>query len=147
MSLKDISDEFNDDVERLFIERINRAMVAAMDVTALAKTRIINLRVNEFGVSFGEYKDSTWRQKKAKREDNRNINFVETTRMMTTTLPHVAEVTPDTITMIIDPKDDQRNEVFYYHQDRFGPLIVLNAEETAMFLDIYGDATLNDINF
>lgn len=137
MSLRDIATRFGNGVLQIQTNRVRYALEASMDITALAKTRIINLRVNEFNEAFGIYADSTWRQKQAKKDGNRAINFSETNRMWESTIPQIEEITGDYVSIVIKPSDPGRAEVFGFHQERFGPLMVLNDRETAIFLQIY----------
>lgn len=145
MSLMDAADKFNESFIRITMLRVEFALAAGMDIAALAKTRIINKRVNHFDNEFGEYAASTWRQKKAKKGNNRQINFSETNRMWATTLPSVAEVTPNQVVLLIKPTDAQRAEVFDIHQERFGPLMLLNDRENLIFLQIYEAKILKEL--
>ena len=137
MSLRIIANEFKQGLREIEGRRVESALKAAADALALGKTRVINQRVDHFGSEFGTYADSTFRQKKAKRGSNRAINFSETNRMWATTLPSIAEVTPQYIAIIFRPTDPGRAEIFDYHQNRFGPLILLNARESAILTTIY----------
>lgn len=146
MSLRNASDKFRSSLTLLTERRVEYALRAAMDITALAKTRIINKRVDGFDQAYGEYADSTWKQKqRSNKGNNRAINFSETNRMWATTLPSITSVTRTQIEITVEPTDAGRAEVFGYHQKRFGPLIALNPRESVIFTNIYGNLLIKDL--
>jgi len=147
MSLRDASNRYNSGLKKVLQERTRLAVKAAQDATALAKTRVINKRVDHFGNEFGEYADSTWKKKvKSNKGGNRRINFSETNRMWATTLPVVYAVTPEHIEIRSRPTIADRAEVFEYQEERFGPLLLLNKLEKALMTDIYGKGILKLLN-
>lgn len=115
------------------------AIESAIDILALAKNRVINQRLDDQGEIFGIYADSTWSQKRAKRNGDRRINFSETNRMWATVHPFITEFNEQGVVFQIRSLDPDRNEVWDHHHERFDrPLILLSETEARILAEIYG---------
>lgn len=141
MSLRQLALEFDQSVKKYQELRVKRALEAAFDVTALAKSRVINRRVDHQDEIYGIYSDFTFKRK-IKHSNDRRINFSDTNRMWASTLPEVIFADEKIIIIEIKPRDPNRLEVMDEHEERFGkPLIALNEAELDEFLELYGDIT------
>lgn len=132
-------------------QRIVIALAAMQDAVALAIDRIINRGENSRGGIFGEYADSTKRRKQSSgraQPSFPNINFSDTNRMWRTTQARVLSTTKTEITLVIEPFDNNRREVFGYHEERFaddngGSIVALNDEEELIIIEDYQDAYID----
>ena len=145
MSLREISGEYKRAAIRIQQNRANNALAAMGDTLALVKTRIINRRVDEFGEAYGVYADSTWKAKQAKDSSNRSINFSETNRMWETIFPKLQTQTADYLEFVFESIDPERNDIFGYHESRFGGLIALSSDERTMLTEIYSSYLLKEL--
>lgn len=144
-------------------ERINIALTAGQDASALAIERVQNTGQSAVGGIFGIYaglnegvrvKDrSTARQKVLKghtRTPYPSINFTDTGDMFRSTAPRLGRVTATTVEVIIEPADADRREVMAFHNERFennkGKIVALNENEQQILQEDHLQGVIDFIN-
>lgn len=100
---------------------------AAM-VTALAKARIINTRIDAEGKIFGIYSEQYQKRRLRNNLTGEFINFSFTNNMWRTTIPRLQKADKKEIIFVIKP--DQMNEFkMFFQNERFGNIMKINSIE------------------
>lgn len=100
---------------------------AAM-VTALAKARIINTRIDGEGKIFGIYSEQYQKRRLRNNLTGEFINFSFTNNMWRTTIPRLQKADKKEIIFVIKP--DQMNEFkMFFQNERFGNIMKINSIE------------------
>lgn len=129
IKLKSFSDALPEVRDKLIID-------AVFASAGLAKRRVIGSRETHSGGIFGIYSPAYLKKRiSAGKGSDPRINFSYTGKMWQSTQPVIVSSTDQEVRIRIAPLDSQRNKVMGYHDERFGEIIQLSAEEIEIIKD------------